>query len=609
MRRHLKEREGFSTSLEVDLCEACDNQNSPSDAHSRCLTCKKNLCEGCLHYHNKFTKDHKIVDISEISSHPSSLISLFRPAASNIDSCPLHVSQKKNALCLDCNRLTCPYCVINGDHKGHSASLLSEAIRDKKKQTVSLINDIGKQRQEIETSLHLIGLVETQIQVSRISQRDQIISFTDQLQQQIEQHKQTLLQQLEDKSKEKLDRLAQQRKQLERDLDCLDNSVSFSRSLLKNATDQQLVSHLPLITDQLNRLKEDKSFNQPPVETTHLEMSEDRPTESTSLLDHIKTIKLVEIISEDLVQAFMKTKRLLMNTRNIKTSAKRNYDLIQTPSLVFGSRGSNCGQYDRPKNVFVDHNNVLFVCDSENRRIQMLNENDQSFKELIINSRKKGERECIIAASVDFNNNIVMFGFDSHQIIIFDPVSNQIVRQFGGGKGQRNGEFDDPQSLCVDLSNRIIVCDSNNHRIQMFGHQGDHLLSFGSKGSKDGQFNKHSGVTVNHLNDIIVCDSNNHRIQMFDEDGNHLKSFGSKGSANGQFYWPQRVAVDHHNNILVSDWGNNRIQVFDPQGKWISSFGSGEQEKGQFDGPQGIAVDHLNRIIVTESKSSRVQIF
>jgi len=403
--------------------------------------------------------------------------------------------------------------------------------------------------------------------------------------------------------------LAQQRKQLERDLDCLENSVSFSRSLLKNATDHQLDSHLPLITDQLNRLNKDKSFNKSTIETKHLEMDEIKKQGPImiDLSDCLEGIKLVDRRAKGIIKAILENVRTLYPLRF--NSESRCYVAFWRPKLMFGSFGSEEGQFNLPRNVTIDRENNIIVCDTDNRRIQMFDEEGRFLRSERFEGVKKGEDESIIAASVDLDGNIVMFGVDSHQIIIFDPISRQIIRRFGGKRGSEDGQFNWPQSLCVDHLNRIIVCDTFNHRIQIFDHKGKHLLSFGSEGPEDGQFKQPHGFTVDHLNKIIVCDSNNHRIQMFDEEGNHLLSFGSEGSEDGQFYQPTRVAVDHHNSILISEWGNNRIQVFDPQGKWIHSFGSFGEGNGQFNRPQGITVDHLNRIITTDVDNRRVQIF
>ena len=38
--------------------------------------------------------------------------------------------------------------------------------------------------------------------------------------------------------------------------------------------------------------------------------------------------------------------------------------------------------------------------------------------------------------------------------------------------------------------------------------------------------------------ELLLCDTWNHRIQVFDNDGSFLRSFGSKGSAEGQYDQP-----------------------------------------------------------------------
>ena len=55
--------------------------------------------------------------------------------------------------------------------------------------------------------------------------------------------------------------------------------------------------------------------------------------------------------------------------------------------------------------------------------------------------------------------------------------------KFGeGGKG--NGQFDRPSGVTVDRSNRVIIADKDNHRVQIFTVEGKWLITFGEKGSK-----------------------------------------------------------------------------------------------------------------------------
>jgi len=91
---------------------------------------------------------------------------------------------------------------------------------------------------------------------------------------------------------------------------------------------------------------------------------------------------------------------------------------------------------------------------------------------------------------------------------------------------------------------------------------GTFLFKFGSFGTGDGQFNKPVGVAVDSSNRIIVSDQFNSRIQVFDSAGNFVTKFGSAGAGDGQFFAPNGIAVDSSNRIIVADTFNDRIQVF-----------------------------------------------
>jgi len=59
----------------------------------------------------------------------------------------------------------------------------------------------------------------------------------------------------------------------------------------------------------------------------------------------------------------------------------------------------------------------------------------------------------------------------------------------------------------------------------------------------------------------MVCDSSNHRIQVFELSGKFVGKFGRKGSNLGEFNDPASVAVLSNGRIVVSDLDNHRIQI------------------------------------------------
>ncbi len=67
----------------------------------------------------------------------------------------------------------------------------------------------------------------------------------------------------------------------------------------------------------------------------------------------------------------------------------------------------------------------------------------------------------------------VACGSSSHAVQIFDPRhSFRLIQQLGkqgkGGEGTQLGEFIWPTGMCMDDLNTLMVCDSDNHRIQFF---------------------------------------------------------------------------------------------------------------------------------------------
>ena len=76
---------------------------------------------------------------------------------------------------------------------------------------------------------------------------------------------------------------------------------------------------------------------------------------------------------------------------------------------------------------------------------------------------------------------------------------------------------------------------------QVFQSDGSFVSKFGAMGSKPGNLEHPHYIAVSSSNRVIVSDSNNHRIQIFDVNGKVLTTFGSEGTDAGQFKFPRYV--------------------------------------------------------------------
>ena len=75
--------------------------------------------------------------------------------------------------------------------------------------------------------------------------------------------------------------------------------------------------------------------------------------------------------------------------------------------------------------------------------------------------------------------------------------------------------------------------------LKVFQSDGSFVSKFGVMGSKPGNLEHPHYIAVSNTNRVIVSDSNNHRIQIFDANGKVNTTFGSEGTDAGQFKFPR----------------------------------------------------------------------
>lgn len=129
---------------------------------------------------------------------------------------------------------------------------------------------------------------------------------------------------------------------------------------------------------------------------------------------------------------------------------------------------------------------------------------------------------------------------------------------------------------------------------------------FGCKGSADDQFNWPRGIAITPTTgDLVICDSSNHRLQVYDKKGTFVKTIGKYGSGPGEFDCLAGVCVTRYGQIVVSDRYNHRIQMFDANGRFLREFGTHGQTNGRFNNPWGLVTDGQGFIYVCDKDNHR----
>lgn len=176
-----------------------------------------------------------------------------------------------------------------------------------------------------------------------------------------------------------------------------------------------------------------------------------------------------------------KFKKELYMDRPIQLLIKKQRLYITTPGQVWvatlkgkvlqkwGSKGRGVRQFEYPNGIDLDKKGNIFVSDSQNMRIQILN--------------KKGE---LVGGAGSPPKDL-----------------NDAERLFGLGVG-----------LVLDEQERVYVVDGLHHAIRVFTHDGEDLGEYGDQGEAEGQFNYPTGIAYAGGSIFAVADKWNDRVQV-----------------------------------------------------------------------------------------------
>jgi hypothetical protein len=188
---------------------------------------------------------------------------------------------------------------------------------------------------------------------------------------------------------------------------------------------------------------------------------------------------------------------------------------------TISKRGRNPGLLDGPHGmVFV--NDELFIAEELNDRLSVF-----SFDR---KGKKKFEFRRTLGRSgsgeVEFRNPKGMALSPENLIYVVDSENYRIqvlstdgkfIRQFGSKGSEvdcKDGCFLQPHGIDI-AEGRVMVSDKFRHDIQVFNLSGTFMYKFGSKGSADGCLN-HPKQIASSNGAVFVCDQKNCRIQVFE---------------------------------------------------------------------------------------------
>ena len=158
--------------------------------------------------------------------------------------------------------------------------------------------------------------------------------------------------------------------------------------------------------------------------------------------------------------------------------------------------------------------------------------------------------------SVGSDGRIITCDYDDKTIKVLSPDGKNIFQSF------RAPGCDVGPCCVVYQQDKFFVSYPEAKRVMVFNNAGEYhyLYDIGSKGSGDGQLWFPIGLAIDKFNRLIVCDRNNHRLQLFTLDGKYVAKVA--GSFFDHNSYVVGCAVSNTGHLFVTDNNNHCIYVF-----------------------------------------------
>jgi sugar lactone lactonase YvrE len=221
------------------------------------------------------------------------------------------------------------------------------------------------------------------------------------------------------------------------------------------------------------------------------------------------------------------------------------------------------GEFDSPHGIFIDDNDDLYLVDVGGHFVQKRTREGK----LLYTLGTRGEAAPVRSGRF----------FNRPTDVVIHPVTRELFISDGYG----------------------------NARVHRFSSEGDYIASFGEPGADDGQFCLPHGIELLDDERLIVCDRENFRVQVFSTTGEYLEQWHAhRPSA------VRRARLDEC--LFVAELGyagqhgapnmGCRVSVRSPQGEQLTTLGDPLPgfDPGQFFAPHGLSIGPTGDLYVAE---------
>ena len=217
----------------------------------------------------------------------------------------------------------------------------------------------------------------------------------------------------------------------------------------------------------------------------------------------------------------------------------------------FGQQGPGAESLSKPWSVAFSRSGDVIVCHEsagQPGKIAVFAESGQFIKH-ITNKHLKDPTTL----SVGRDGHLIVCDFGDKTIKVLSPDGTELFQSFSAP------DCDWSPSFAVCHLEKFFASYYWDHCVKVFNKEGVFLYNIGSKGSGDGLFTYPGKLAVDSFGRLIVCDWNNNRLQVFTLDGKFVTKIEPQRTGLG---WPRSVAVSNVGRLFVTDVKKHCVHVF-----------------------------------------------
>lgn len=224
------------------------------------------------------------------------------------------------------------------------------------------------------------------------------------------------------------------------------------------------------------------------------------------------------------------------------------------------------GTFNEPWDVAVAPDGTVYVTDTWNHRIQHFSQ-DGEFLDMFGHFGQADSPDAFWGPRgivIDASGRIFVSDTGNKRIVILDARGNPLSELGTGGVGL--GELDEPVGLAIGTDGRLYVADAWNQRVQVFEETTQDHYAAVLEWPIDGWFGQSLEnkpyINAGPPGQICTTDPESYRVLCFSGEGEFILGWGEFGQEGTQFSLPVGIAVDDACRAWIADSAAGRLMRF-----------------------------------------------